>query len=127
MPSDENKEKETTDGKTVFIESTEPNRPLSRYNTLRLLLNDGKIPVLETWEMDEIAAASTDRYFEVTGEFAHRPDIISLIEYGTEQLYWLIAWVNKMTEPFAQTIVGKRLVIPDRSVVFQALLLKTND
>jgi hypothetical protein len=122
----ENKDKETEDGKTVFIESTEPHRPLSRYNSLRLLLNDDRIPVLETWEMDEIATSSKDRYFEVTGEFAHRPDLVSLMFYGTEQLYWVIAWANEMTEPFAQTVVGKRLRIPDREIVFQTILVASD-
>lgn len=122
----ENKTKETSEGKTVFIESTEPHRPLSRYNGLRLLLNESRIPVLESWEMDEIAISSKDRYFEVTGEFEHRPDLVSLMFYGTEQLYWVIAWANQMTEPFAQTTVGKRLRIPDREIVFQTLLVTSD-
>lgn len=126
MASDINKVKETTTGKTVFLESTEPSRPLSRYNSLRLLLNDNKIPVQETWEMDEIDESPNDRYFEVTGEFEHRPDLISLMYYGTEQLYWVIAFANAMTEPFAQTKVGLRLRIPDRETVFQTILVQSN-
>jgi hypothetical protein len=126
MATDENKVKETTEGKTVFLESTEPSRPLSRYNSLRLLLNDSKIPVQETWEMDEIEESSNDRFFEVVGGFEHRPDLISLMYYGTEQLYWVIAHANGLTEPFAQTRVGLRLRIPDREMVFQTILVNAD-
>jgi len=118
--------KEDSQGKTVFIENQEPNRPLSRYNGLRTLLNANRVPVMETWEMDEIEESEDDTYFEVTAEYAHRPDLISQIFYGSEQLYWVIAFVNLLTEPFAQTVVGKRLRIPSRENVFQAILVKQN-
>lgn len=122
--ADSNPIKEDEQGKTVFLDNTEPSRPLSRYNNIRLLLNANRIPVQETWEMDEIEENERDRYFEVTAEFAHRPDLISLFFYGTEQLYWVIAFVNNMTEPFAQTRVGMRLRIPDRDTVFQTVLVQ---
>jgi hypothetical protein len=122
--ADENKVKETDQGKTVFLENTEQSRPLSRYNNIRLLLNADRIPVQETWEMDEIDENSRDRYFEVTAEYAHRLDLISLLFYGTEQLYWVIAFANKLTEPFAQTVVGLKLRIPDRETVFQSILVQ---
>lgn len=118
--------KEDEQGKTVFLENTEPSRPLSRYNNIRLLLNSERIPVQETWEMEEIEENERDRYFEVTAEFAHRPDLISLYFYGTEQLYWVIAFVNKLSEPFAQTQVGLRLRIPDRDTVFQSILVQNS-
>lgn len=122
--SESNPIKEDSKGKTAFQESTEPSRPLSRYNNIRLLLNSDRIPVQETWEMDEIGANDRDQFFEVTAPFAHRPDLISLQFYGTEQLYWVIAFVNKLSEPFAQTIVGLRLRIPDRDTVFQSILVQ---
>lgn len=122
--ADSNPIKENEQGKTVFLESTEPSRPLSRYNNIRLLLNANRIPVQETWEMDEIEENERDRYFEVTAEFAHRPDLISLYFYGTEQFYWVIAFANKLSEPFAQTRVGLRLRIPDRDTVFQTILVQ---
>jgi hypothetical protein len=126
MASESNKVKEDEQGKTVFIDNTEPNRPLSRYNGIRLLLNANRIPVQETWEMDEIEENEGDSYFEVTAEYAHRPDLISLLFYGTEQFYWVIAFANKLMEPFAQTIVGLRLRIPDRETVFQTILVQQN-
>lgn len=124
--SNSNTIKEDAQGKTVFIDSTEPNRPLSRYNNIRLLLNSDRIPVQETWEMEELVTSDRDQFFEVTAEYAHRPDLISLEFYGTEQLYWVIAFVNHMTEPFAQTLVGLRLRIPDRETIFQNMLVQKN-
>lgn len=126
MATESNRVKEDEQGKTVFIENKEPSRPLSRYNGLRFLLNANRIPVQETWEMDKIEENEDDSYFEVTREFAHRPDLISLEFYGTEQLYWVIAFVNKLTEPFAQTHVGLRLRVPSRETVFQTILVQKN-
>lgn len=124
--SESNTLKEDGQGKTVFIENNEPSRPLSRYNNIRLLLNANRIPVQETWDLDEIAENDRDSYFEVTAEFEHRPDLISKQFYGTEQLYWVVAFANNMTEPFAQTIVGCKLRIPDRDTVFQTILVAQN-
>jgi DNA-binding beta-propeller fold protein YncE len=109
-------------GRTAFIDNRDPNRPLSRYNKIRLLLTEGNIPVQETWEPPDIPELPEDRFFEVSREFANRPDLISLMFYGTEQLYWVIAYANSMTEPYAQTTVNKVLRIPDRENLFQSVL-----
>lgn len=115
---------ETAEGKTIYIENTDPNQPLSRYNKIRLCLNDQGIPVQEAWEMEELPELPTDRFYEVTQEFAHRLDLISLKYYGTAQLYWVIAFANKMIDPIAETVVGVKLRIPDREYVFQTVLAK---
>ena len=113
-----------TTGKTSFITSPEPNRPLSRYNRIRLLLNQNKIPIQESWDNPEIAEVAEDQYFVVTAPYAHRPDLISLKYYGISQLYWVIARANKMIDPFGETLVDKKLRIPDRDYVFQTVLAK---
>lgn len=109
---------------TKYLDNKEPNRPLSRYNKIRLLLNDDNIPVQETWDALDIPELPQDRLFKVTREVAHRPDLISLDYYGTEKLYWVIAYANKLTDPFAETIVGLQLRIPDRENIFQTVLAK---
>lgn len=109
---------------TPYITSKEPNRPLSRYNSSRNLMNDDGLVVQQSWDVPEIPVMESDRYFEVTVEFKHRPDLISLKYYGTEQLYWVIAAANDMTDPFAETTVGKKLRVPDRDYVFQTLLTR---
>jgi len=109
---------------TEFIENKDPNRPLSRYNKLRILLNEDDIPVLESWDPPEIPELAEDRFFEITAEFAHRLDLVSLMFYGTEQLYWVIAYANDMIDPIAETVVGVKLRIPDRENLFQTVLVK---
>jgi hypothetical protein len=113
-------------GRTKFLEQQEITRPLSRYNGIRLLLTDGHIPIQETWDALDIPELEVDRYFEVTQEFAHRPDLISRKFYGTEQLYWVIAYVNDMVDAFAETYTGRRLRIPDRENVFETILASAN-
>jgi len=123
--SEKTKERMEIDtGREVFLDSDEPNRPLSRYNQIRFLLNQNNIPVQESWHPPEIKEQSTDRYFEVTIDFAHRPDLISYMYYGTMQLYWVIALANDMIDPIAETSVGKRLRIPDRDYIFQEILFR---
>ena len=109
---------------TPYIESKEPNRPLSRYNSVRTLLNEDQLVVQQSWDIPDIPVMTSDRYFDVTIEFAHRPDLISLKYYGTEQLYWVIAAANDLVDPFAETTVNKKLRIPDRDYVFQTLLVR---
>jgi hypothetical protein len=115
---------DTLTGKTQFLNNKEPNISLSRYNKIRLLLNDESIPIQETWDKPNIQLDATDAYFEVTEEYAYRPDLISLKYYGTEQLYWIIGIANNMEDAFAQTYVGAKLRIPNRDYVFNSLLAK---
>ena len=110
-------------GRTKYLENQEISRPLSRYNGIRTLLTDDCIPIQETWGPIDIPELDEDQFFEVTQEFSHRPDLISLKFYGTEQLYWVIAWANDMIDPFAETYRGRRLRIPDRENVFETVLV----
>lgn len=113
------------DGRTKFLEQQEITRPLSRYNGIRLLLTDDNVPVQETLDKISIPDLEEDRFFEVEQPFAHRPDLISLKFYGTEQLYWIIAYANDMVDAFAETHVGRRLRIPDRENVFESILSRS--
>jgi len=111
-------------GKTKFIENRDQNTPLSRYNKIRLLINPNNIAIQETWEPPTITKLDSDRFFEVTIEYAHRPDLIALLYYGTEQLYWVIARANGIIDAYAETTVGRKLRIPDRDNVFLTVLAK---
>jgi len=114
-----------------YIENRDPNRPLSRYNKIELLLTKSdknndipSYPVQASWEPPTIPVLPQDRYVEVLPEWQHRPDLISLEFYGNEQLYWVIAYANEMVDPFAETYVGRRLRIPDRENLFHEVLAK---
>jgi len=113
----------------TYIKNKEPNRPLSRYNKIRLLLtkqdpdtSSDAVAVQESWDAPEIPELPQDTFFEVGPAFINRPDLISLAVYGTGQLYWVIAYANQMTDPFAQTIQGLKLRIPDRENLFKSVL-----
>ena len=114
----------------IPVANKEPNRPLSRYNKILLLLTredrtvDGAVAIQETWDPPDIPELPDDTFFEVTAEFEHRPDLIAHEIYGNEQLYWVIAFDNKMKDPFAQTTIGKILRIPDLENQFKTILSK---
>lgn len=44
--------------------------------------------------------------------YAHRPDLISNIFYGTPALWWLLLIVNKIDDPFEGFNVGDQIRIP---------------
>lgn len=111
-------------GRTLFVENTKPSQPLSRYNKIRMLLREDGIPVQETFDRPDIVTSSADRFFEVTQPFVNRPDLVSRLYYGTEQLYWVIALANDMIDPFIETTVGKQLRIPDRDTLFTTVLAR---
>lgn len=115
----------------TYIQNRDPNRPLSRYNKIRFLLskkdnlnNIEAYPIQETWDPLTIAEYSTDSYLEVPPEFDHRPDLIARKYYGNEHLYWIIAYANKMIDPFAETYIGRKLILPSRETIFQDILAK---
>jgi hypothetical protein len=111
-------------GETQFIANDDPAQPLSRYSKCRYLLTEDGNVIQETWDPPTIEESIEDQLFEVTIEYAHRPDLISLMYYGTEQLYWVIAYANEMIDPFAETVVGLKLRIPDRDKVFMSILVR---
>lgn len=43
---------------------------------------------------------------------ANTPDLISYIKYGTEELYWIICLANKISNPFEELPIGKKISIP---------------
>ena len=45
-------------------------------------------------------------------QFAHRPDLISNLFYGTPEYWWLLMLVNGVTDPFEQFKPGDRIKIP---------------
>jgi hypothetical protein len=116
-------EYESSEGKTLWISNNDPSKPLSRYNKTRLYINKDGFPVQESWELD-YAEQLEDQWFDVTLEFSHRPDLIATVFYGSEQLYWVIAYANAMIDPVAETYTGRRLRIPNRDYVYQQLLAK---
>lgn len=66
---------------------------------------------------------STDdaTYFVVTATELRRMDLISYKSYGRSDLWWAIALVNKIFNPFTDLYIGQTLVIPAISEVMSAM------
>ena len=50
-------------------------------------------------------------YHTVTSSEADRLDKVAFFEYGKASLWWLIAWANKIIDPFI-LVKGTTLIIP---------------
>lgn len=61
--------------------------------------------------VDWISSRSCDMYI-INDMTANTPDLISFIKYGTEELYWVICLANKISNPFEELPIGKKLSIP---------------
>jgi len=112
-----------------YIDNKDQNRSLSRYNKIKLLLTKNdllnaieSVAVQESWDPPTIPVLDSDRYVDVKPEWEHRPDLIALAMYGSEQLYWVIAYANGMTDPFAETYIRRQLRIPDRENLYYDIL-----
>ena len=105
----------------TFISNPDTGRPTSRYNLIRLYVNQENRMVQETWDRLPLADQPEDNYHEVIAPEAHRPDLLALAYYGDLNLYWVIAQANQMIDPFAETTVGTKLRIPNPTYVFQLL------
>lgn len=61
--------------------------------------------------VDWITNKTCDIYI-VNDMTANTPDLISYIKYGSEELYWIICLANKISNPFEELPIGKKLFIP---------------
>lgn len=43
------------------------------------------------------------------------PDLISYLEYGSEQYWWLLCVVNGIVDPINEITIGRNLIIPDKA------------
>jgi hypothetical protein len=60
---------------------------------------------------------SIERRFEydvgfIPAGYAHRPDLISYLFYGSPENWWLLMLVNGVTDPFEGFAAGDRILIP---------------
>ena len=44
--------------------------------------------------------------------YEHRPDLIANLFYGSPQNWWLLMFVNGITDPFQSFTVNQRILIP---------------
>lgn len=100
------------------VENRDPIKPLSRYNKIRLYIDDNKNVVQESWDGLNLQESDLDKYITVKPEWQYRPDLIAERFLGSKHLYWVIAWANQMMDPFAETYPKRRLLIPDPASLY---------
>jgi nucleoid-associated protein YgaU len=62
-----------------------------------------------------VLPATTDQIYTVRQGSENRLDRISFNFYGTSKLWWALAQVNNLTDPFLDVPTGTQLRIPDRA------------
>ena len=105
----------------TWVPNPDTGRTTSRYNLIRLYVNQDDRMVQETLDRPQIESQPEDSYHEVVASEAHRPDLIAFDNYGRLDLYWVIGFANQMMEAFAETTVGRKLRIPNPAYVFALL------
>jgi hypothetical protein len=72
--------------------------------------------ILNTPQFDNLAKNLDTAYdYEVgyvPAGYAHRPDLISNVFYGTPKNWWLLMYVNGINDPFEGFKVNDRILIP---------------
>ena len=62
---------------------------------------------------EELEASYTDYDIAyVIAGYEHRPDLISNVFYGSPKNWWLLMFVNGITDPFEGFKVNQRILIP---------------
>jgi len=79
--------------------------------------NNTKVNTIINTPMFDSIAENLDTAYEyeigyVPAGYEHRPDLISNVFYGSPRNWWLLMFVNGITDPFEGFTVNQRIVIP---------------
>ena len=96
---------------------TENKKSISRYgHGLRALSHKGHTVTTSVGsEMDTLVSnldIMTTKVGRIPIQFAHRPDLISNLFFGTPGDWWYLMLVNGITDPFEGFNSGDQIVIP---------------
>lgn len=87
-----------------------------RHFGAQIFYYDG-VAFLESPEEDEIEPRAGDQYFTVRPGEDGRLDVIANRAYGDPSLWWFIASVNGIFNPFVEVVVGMKLRVPSRETI----------
>ena len=96
---------------------------LSRYNYLKRVTNADGECYIETPNKVSFRETNQDPLYQVLEGRQNRLDLISYDFYGTPLLWWVIAMVNNISNPF-DVEAGIVLRIPSIQTVYNSGLLK---
>lgn len=76
---------------------------------------EGSQSVLGWWEpfSTESLKSYADEPYEITPEFAHRPDLIADKFFGAASLAWLVLQYNSIVDTIEELNAGQVIQIPD--------------
>ena len=86
--------------KSEYYHRATGNQKVSRYKYLRRITNESGDSYIETPEKLVIPESKDDVYYSVEPGKVNRLDAISNMFYGTQFLWWAIAYVNHLDNPF---------------------------
>lgn len=78
-----------------------------------------------SWNPPTFPYKETDKSFQITQEFAYRPDAISFQYYGTPLFAWILAYVNDIVNPWDREkgfYPGRIIRIPDLTTINSVLV-----
>ena len=93
---------------------SDPSR-FSRYRNLDRIVYEDGVEIQETPNEVNIKHTTGDQFYIVPVEHENRLDLIAYKFYNTPRLWWVVAYANKLDDPF-NVPVGSRLRIPPYSV-----------
>jgi len=67
---------------------------------------------LEWFERNVLLPADDDTFYVVEKKFAHRIDLIAASQLGDSTLWWVIAMLNNILDPYNEIAEGRVLQIP---------------
>ena len=70
---------------------------------------------LEWWNRNNYTLSGTETVFYVTEAFVGRLDNIAAFHYNDSKLWWVIAMVNNILDPFTEVVVGRKLYVPSKT------------
>lgn len=88
----------------------------------RVLPSIGKRIEPETWVPPGISPSPSDLSTEIRSGEEGRLDLVSQRVYNIDSLWWVIAYVNDIIDPFEEATVGRRLRYPPFDVVASLVL-----
>jgi hypothetical protein len=98
----------------------------SRYRSTRYFQRDipevGTFVEPETWSPPNIKPSSSDLFTKVQSGEEGRLDLVAARVYKMQQLWWVIAFINDIIDPFEEVTVGKILRYPPFDVVSSKVL-----
>lgn len=69
---------------------------------------------LEWWNRTNYTLTGTESVFTITDKYQGRLDLIAYDLYQDSSMWWIIAMLNNILDPFTEIVVGRELYVPTK-------------